>query len=274
VKPFSSSTKGGRSTDVQARLDRLEQLLEQAVSRNPLPSNEHHHRKFEYRKQEYTSESPFSPASTGHSSPGAGISSDNHNGTLLLDEGQGQAQFVSSLHYALLADEIHDIKALLSDKGKDEDGDVPTRNNLIHLLSLGRAKIGVTLQQLLPQSQKQRDAMLNLYFANVDPMVRITHKPSLIRKFPQYVQETHPLAWAIFYSVVNSLPPGTCMEQFGEKKDDLLARYEMAVEISLARENYLTTSSLEVLQGLILWLTCITKEDDMGKFWHVLIKYD
>jgi hypothetical protein len=34
--------------------------------------------------------------------------------------------------------------------------------------------------------------------------------------------------------------------------------------VSLARENYLTTSSLDVLQGLVLWLTCISKEDEMG----------
>lgn len=163
--------------------------------------------------------------------------------------------------------QIHDIKALLSDKSPEDDKDVPTRNNLIHLLSLGRAKIGVTLQQLLPPNQ-QHEAYLNLYFSNVDPMVRITHKPALIRKFSQYIQDSHPLAWAIFYSVVNSLAPATCMQKFGESKDDLLSKFELAVEISLARENYLTTSSLEVLQGLVLWLTCITKEDDMGMRHH------
>jgi hypothetical protein len=54
------------------------------------------------------------------------------------------------------------------------------------------------------------------------------------------------------------------VEKFGETKEDLLARYELGVEISLARENYLTTPSLEVLQGLVLWLSCITKEDEMG----------
>lgn len=100
---LSSSAKGGRNTDVQARLDRLELLLEQAVSGKVVPSTEIHHRRPEPRpKQEM--DSPFSPASTSHSSPGAGISSDNRNGTLLLDE--GQSQFVSSLHYALLADEV------------------------------------------------------------------------------------------------------------------------------------------------------------------------
>jgi hypothetical protein len=101
-------------------------------------------------------------------------------------------------------------------------------------------------------------------------MVRITHRPTLIRKFHYHVTTHHPLAWGVFYSAINSLPPSVCTERFGDNKEDLLAKYELGVEISLARENYLTTSNLEVLQGFLLWLTCITKEDDMGKAWALL----
>jgi len=139
------------------------------------------------------------------------------------------------------------------------------------LLSLGKARIGVTLQQLLPHTQQERDILLDIYFSNVDPMVRITHKPTLLRKFSNHIQETHPIAWAVFYSVINALPPAVCMEKFNESKADLLARYETGLEISLARENYLTTSSLEVLQGFLLWLTCITKEEDMGELVSVYL---
>lgn len=97
-------------------------------------------------------------------------------------------------------------------------------------------------------------------------MVRITHTPTLLRKLPHLIHDTRPIVFAIYYSAINSLPPSICLETFGESKDDLLAQYELGVEISLARENYLTTSSLEVLQGLVLWLTCITKEDEMGRY--------
>jgi hypothetical protein len=97
-------------------------------------------------------------------------------------------------------------------------------------------------------------------------MIRIIHRPTLIRKFPYYVSETHPLAWAVFFSAINSRPPAVVEEKFGDNKEELLARYELGLEISLAREQYLTTSSLEVVQAFIIWLTCITKEDDMGTF--------
>ncbi|KAF2273782.1 uncharacterized protein EI97DRAFT_444596 [Westerdykella ornata] len=266
AKPvISTNGKGARASDVQARLDRLEALLHQAVTGNVLAKKQQQQQQQQQSvgSVEHDSEHTFSPSSNSQSSHGAGISSDTHNGTLLLDE--GKSQFVSSLHYALLADE-----ALLGEKNPDEDRNGPTRNNLVHLLSLGRSKVGVDLQQLLPQAQHHRDELLQIYFANVDPITRITHTPSLVRRFPLYVQETRPIAFAIFFSAVNSLPPAVCEEKFSESKEDLLTRYELGIEISLARENYLTTSSLEVLQGLILWLTCLTKEEDMGKAWALM----
>jgi len=102
AKPgYSTSGKGGRSTDIQARLDRLELLLEQAAA-GQTPTNELHRPRLEVGKHE--SDHQHSPSSNSQTSHNAGISSDNHDGTLLL--GEGQSRFVSSLHYALLADEV------------------------------------------------------------------------------------------------------------------------------------------------------------------------
>ncbi|KAF2012527.1 hypothetical protein BU24DRAFT_351626 [Aaosphaeria arxii CBS 175.79] len=268
AKPTSSSNvaKSSRGTDVQARLERLEVLLQKAVAGQSAAQRTPEKHPLVTEKRD--TEIDFSPTSRSQSSQGAGISSDNHDGTLLLDD--GQSQFVSSLHYALLADEIQDIKALLGDRSVEEDHDTRSANNLVHLLSLGRSKTGINLMNFVPSSQEHQNALLDIYFSNVDPMMRITHKQSLLRKFSWYIQELHPIAFAIFYSAINSLPPQVCEQMFGGTKDDLLTQYELGVEISLARENYLTTSSLEVLQGFIIWLTCITKEEDMGRAWALL----
>ena len=90
-----------RNADVQARLDRLELLLEKAVSGQALPDPQ---KPPKDERERQGSESQTTPSSTSQTSYGAGMSSDNNDGTLLLDE--GQSQFVSSLHYALLADEV------------------------------------------------------------------------------------------------------------------------------------------------------------------------
>ncbi|KAJ4302847.1 hypothetical protein N0V90_001738 [Kalmusia sp. IMI 367209] len=251
----NGNAKLSRNNDVQARLDRLELLLEKAVSGKGVEQHQHVR-----QEEEHGPDSELSPSSNSQASHGAGISSDNNDGTLLLDG--GQSKFVSSLHYALLADEIQDIKALLGDK-TDEGQDAPTQNNLIHFISLGRAKVGTSLEMLLPDTQEEREALLDIYFSNVDPVVRITHRPTLIRKLPTYVHEVHPLAFAIFYSAINSLPPAVVENKFGESREDLMAKYELGVEIGLARGNYLTSPSLELFQAFIIWLTCITREEDI-----------
>lgn len=254
-----------KNSDVQARLDRLELLLEKAVagqSINPAPSVRS---SVEFERRELDAQ--LTPSSNSQTSHGGGMASDDGDGTLLLDG--GQSQFVSSLHYALLADEIQDIKALLGDKSDEERKEAP-QSSLVDLLSLGRAGGGPNLEQLLPNTQEHRDTLLDVYFANVDPMVRITHKPTVLRKFSSYNREAHPIAFAIFFSAINSLPPKIVLNKFGDSKEVLLDRFQLGVEISLARENYLTTSSLEIFQGFVLWLTCITKEEDMGKAWVLL----
>lgn len=99
---FAGNGKMTKNSDVQARLDRLELLLERAVSGQPArPSSSG---QLEERAFKQEPESHLSPSSNSQTSQGAGISSDDHDGTLLLDG--GQSQFVSSLHYALLAEEV------------------------------------------------------------------------------------------------------------------------------------------------------------------------
>jgi hypothetical protein len=151
----------------------------------------------------------------------------------------------------------------LGDKSDEEKKEIP-QNSLVDLLSLGRAGIGSNLEQLLPHSQEFRDTLLDVYFANVDPMVRITHRSTVVNKFGFYNRETHPISFAIYFSAINSLPPKVVQSRFNETKESLLDRFQLGVEISLARENYLTSSSLEIFQGFVLWLTCITREEDMG----------
>jgi hypothetical protein len=154
---------------------------------------------------------------------------------------------------------------LLSDETEEEMKQMP-QASLVDLLSLGRAGVGSNLIQLLPASKDSRDTLLDVYFANVDPMVGITHKPSVLRKFAAYNRDTHPIVFAIYFSAVNSLPAKVVQGKFHESKASLLDRFQLGVEISLARANYLTSSSLEIFQGFVLWLTCITREEDMGEY--------
>jgi hypothetical protein len=98
---MANSGKGGRSNDVQARLDRLEYLLEKAVAGQATNPSSSLRSSAEFERKETDVSTPSSSSQTSHA---AGITSDNGDGTLLLNG--GQSQFVSSLHFALLADEV------------------------------------------------------------------------------------------------------------------------------------------------------------------------
>jgi hypothetical protein len=95
----AKTTKTG---DVQARLERLEQLLEKAVLDQSTNKTTSVRSSLDYDRREPDAE--LTPSSSSQTSHGAGLASDDKNGTLLLEG--GHSKFVSSLHYALLADEV------------------------------------------------------------------------------------------------------------------------------------------------------------------------
>lgn len=101
--------KIAKNSDVQSRLDRLELLLEKAVAgkvqmpQTSMQSSAEFERK---DHEEHAMQSPNSQMSTRQ-----GMAADDGDGVLLLDE--GRSQFVSSLHFALLADEVRADALLL-----------------------------------------------------------------------------------------------------------------------------------------------------------------
>jgi hypothetical protein len=114
-KPNTSGFgKVTKNSDVQSRLDRLELLLEKAVAGQAsmpqisIPSRDYIERR---DPEAHLTPSSNSQTSLGHQ----GIQADDGDGILLIDE--GRSQFVSSLHFALLAEEVRISKERSPDGG-------------------------------------------------------------------------------------------------------------------------------------------------------------
>ncbi|KAI1025787.1 hypothetical protein LB503_006644 [Fusarium chuoi] len=286
----SRSNRQTGQDEIKNRLERLEQLLERALSGGPVISQhptdaasglEHPHSKHQGLISSPNSQSEI-------------LSADGYDGALLLESSGGQSRWVSSLHYSLLADEIRDVKMLLGGRS----GDVP-RESLPTVRSESPFPFTEPsmkdLRKWAPPSADACLVLLGTFYSNVDPMTRIVHKPTLKRRLIQYIDYTYgrdasssddgellaahsgkdihtfePLALAIFYSSINSLSAEDVLLQFSIEKEALLSQFQHGVQVALGRENFLTTSSIELLQAFVLLLTCQSREDDMAKTWSLL----
>ncbi|KAF5988003.1 putative C6 transcription factor [Fusarium bulbicola] len=285
----SRSNRQTGQDDIKNRLERLEQLLERALSGGPAtsqpPTNTASNTEHPYSKQGLGSS--LNPRSET-------LSTDGYDGALLLESQGGQSRWVSSLHYSLLADEIRDVKMLLGGRS----GDAP-RETLATIRSEPPFPFsGPSTNDLRTWAPTSADTcliLLDTFYSNVDPMTRIVHKPTLKRRLIQYIDYTYglnasssedeeslaahssedihtfePLALAVFYSAINSLSAEDVLLQFSVEKEALLSQFQHGVQVGLGRENFLTTSSIEVLQAFVLLLTCQSREDDMAKTWTLL----
>jgi|SRR5690242_10036279 len=104
-KPSTQGTgRTAKNSDVQSRLDRLELLLEKAVSGQSSKTSVPARAIGDSEMKDH--DAALTPSSNSQTSHGAGMADDG-DGTLLLDG--GQSKFVSSLHYALLAEEVSEL---------------------------------------------------------------------------------------------------------------------------------------------------------------------
>ncbi|KAH7228224.1 fungal-specific transcription factor domain-containing protein [Fusarium oxysporum] len=286
----SRSIRQTGQDDIRSRLERLEQLLERALSGGPaIPQHpadttsnpEHPHSKHQGLG---SSQNPQSET----------LSTDGYDGALLLDGQGGQSRWVSSLHYSLLADEIRDIKMLLGGLSSDAPREsLPTIRSDSPFPFSGPSTDDLRIWA--PTSADTCLILLDTFYSHVDPMTRIVHKPTLKRRLIQYIDYTYgvnasssddgeslaahsgedihtfePLALAVFYSATNSLSAEDVLLQFSVEKEALLSQFQHGVQIGLGREKFLTTPSIEVLQAFVLLLTCQSREDDMAKTWTLL----
>ncbi|OQE05142.1 hypothetical protein PENVUL_c027G01728 [Penicillium vulpinum] len=207
---------------------------------------------------------------------------------LILDN--GVPHFVSGKHWAWMAAELQDIQSVLAESQNSSpeqaledviwDADSPA--------SSGTA--------FWPDTQEDCYLLLNVFLANVDPIHRIVHRPSLARRFDAFVRthyllendhhnhtmtgsdsnmDSHrsnmdafePLVMSIFYAAVNSMKDTEIATVFGAEKSYLLHRYRRGTEVFLKRQKFMTSRIFEVLQAFVIFLTAQYREDDMGKVW-------
>ncbi|KXX75139.1 Cutinase transcription factor 1 beta [Madurella mycetomatis] len=102
-----------------------------------------------------------------------------------------------------------------------------------------------------------------IYISNVNPLLKITHTPTLqaqiisaganTAKIPEPLEV---LMFAIYFSAVTSMSDEEVHSTFDEDKAVLLGRYHNATQQALVNAGFMRSDDLMVLQALLLYLLC------------------
>ncbi|PYI12667.1 hypothetical protein BO78DRAFT_457084, partial [Aspergillus sclerotiicarbonarius CBS 121057] len=125
---------------------------------------------------------------------------------------------------------------------------------------------------------RERQQLLHIYLTQVDPIVKILHRPSLLShlldgKCYLNYDPWHPaptaLASAIYYAASCTLSVETCLS-LGFDKVSLIAKYQKDTNCALERADYLLTDDLTVLQAFVISLIAMRCHDRSRRFWTML----
>ncbi|KAH3934527.1 hypothetical protein HBH70_048500 [Parastagonospora nodorum] len=99
------------------------------------------------------------------------------------------------------------------------------------------------------------------FVENFDPLTKIVHVPSLrpvveraIGDVTNIPRNLEALISAILGAGILSLKDRDCQQRFGETRRSMLSKYSSATEAALSRAKFMATTSLVVLQALVIHL--------------------
>ena len=137
----------------------------------------------------------------------------------------------------------------------------------------GYSSTMMTLRILHPPAN-QIMTYWSIYKSNVDPVVRILHKPTTEQLFKQAASDqsslnksSEALVFAVYLAVIASLRPEECQSMLKLDRETALKRYRYATEQALARAGFLCTQELIVVQAFTLFLTCARRLADNRSVW-------
>ncbi|KAF2097191.1 putative C6 transcription factor [Rhizodiscina lignyota] len=136
-----------------------------------------------------------------------------------------------------------------------------------HLL-FGSRKTNVDLSTLHPEPV-QIFRLWQMYLDNVDPLLKVTHTPSLqgrIIEAASDITKVSPNLEALMFSIycmsLQSLTPQDSQSMFGSSSGDLLPRYQFGCQQALLNCGFLRSSDRDCLTALYLYLVSVRSGTD------------
>ena len=174
----------------------------------------------------------------------------------------------------MLTAQIHGLRVAAEDQDDDENRWVPagtgesTATSPGWMVGMGSGDSRKYQELSLSMTASRNDhatlsKLCHLYLEQVDPIVKILHRPTLegfMLQGGNYLgrDRDHPsveaLKAAVCYSAVISMSEAQCQAVFGTNKLMMVGDYRRACEAACERAGLLTTDDMVVLQAFVLYL--------------------
>ncbi|KAL2838559.1 hypothetical protein BJY01DRAFT_258024 [Aspergillus pseudoustus] len=123
-------------------------------------------------------------------------------------------------------------------------------------------------------ASEQATILWENYLVNVEPLCKILHVPSttkmlrIAREQPELVSRADQcLLLCIYYFAVFSMTEEDCTTKLGQTRNTLLERYHSAARRAFVNASFLRTTSITVLQALVLFLMPCRHFFDSHTYW-------
>jgi hypothetical protein len=171
---------------------------------------------------------------------------------------------------------VEDLKAVLYEDESENDASSPSSGFLASGsrdgFIFGFHSLTTSLRDLHPDPT-EIDCLWLIYSRNIDPVLKIVHKPTFERSLMKAKSNLDGLSrgmeammFAMYFAAVASLRPEECRLMLNVEKAVLHTRYRFAVEQALARAGLLDTRELIVLQAFVVFLVRLDYKSVYGYF--------
>jgi hypothetical protein len=165
---------------------------------------------------------------------------------------------------------------LLKDEGHEEEwesGSVSEFGITNQAFVFGLDSTHISLLRFHPRPT-QIQLYWRLFQENCDPLIKVLHVPSVDLLIQQATEKLgniskglESLMFAIYFSVVVSIPTEECVRVLGSEKAKLIRHFKFSVEQALARAGFLETDEIIVLQAFVIFLTGLRNYCSIRLMW-------
>lgn len=191
-------------------------------------------------------------------------------------------KYVGGDFWSSLATEVEGLKQALAQSGdsyseEESEADSPESTHIHRQQTF--ATQGLLAGYPSPESgallshppRYQINFLVATYFENVDTILKILHRPTILKMVAEGTSKLstaqEALQFSIYFAAISSLSPATCISQLNQDQATLIKAYQLHLERALAAADYLNNNEIECLQALLLYVGCLRAHNDTRASW-------